>query len=49
MDYGKKKIAVAGSYPMRAAFHDREPKKLPSLQSGDTFQDANPVGRVARR
>jgi hypothetical protein len=49
MDYGRKKTAVARSQPMRAAFQHRKLKKRSSLQSGDTFQDANPAGRVARR
>jgi len=49
MDYGSKKTAVARSQPMRAAFQHRKSKKRSSLQSGDSFQDANPAGRVARR
>jgi hypothetical protein len=49
MDYGRKKTPVARSQPMCAAFQDRASKKLSSLQSGDTFQDANLVRRVARR
>jgi hypothetical protein len=47
MDYGRKKTPVARPHPMCAAFQDRVSKKLSSLQSGDTFQDANLVRRVA--
>jgi hypothetical protein len=49
MDYGRKKTAVARSQPIRAAFQHRKSEKRSSLQSGDTFQDANPARRVARR